>query len=286
MVIELSSLAGTMAREYALRAGEPAEVAQALAEMEQPRTAGGALPVSVPGALLALADRLDLLAGLFAIGANPTGSSDPFALRRATLGVVSILRAFPQLKAVTLSRGLAAAAKRVAAQGVDVPEKALADALEFSVRRYEQQLLDASHEHRLVQAVLPLADIPADADATLAELERLGDDAEFAALAAALQRARRIVPADTEPSYDSAQLTEAADVALREAVEKIAAQFDAESKQLGEFVGVTRPLVEPVNTFLDTVHVMADDQKVRAARLGLLATVNSLADGVLDWRAL
>jgi glycyl-tRNA synthetase len=286
MVIELSSLAGTMAREYALRAGEPAEVAQALAEMEQPRTAGGALPVSVPGALLALADRLDLLAGLFAIGANPTGSSDPFALRRATLGVVSILRAFPQLKAVTLSRGLAAAAKRVAAQGVEVSEKALADALEFSVRRYEQQLLDAGHEHRLVQAVLPLADIPADADATLAELERLGDDAEFAALAAALQRARRIVPADTEPSYDSAQLTEAADVALREAVEKIAAQFDAESKQLGEFVGVTRPLVEPVNTFLDTVHVMADDQKVRAARLGLLATVNSLADGVLDWRAL
>jgi len=286
MVIELSSLAGTMAREYALRAGEPAEVAQALAEMEQPRTAGGQLPASVPGALLALADRLDLLAGLFAIGANPTGSSDPFALRRATLGVVSILRAFPQLKAITLSRGLAAAAKRVSAQGVEVPGSALADAQEFSVRRYEQQLLDAGHEHRLVQAVLPLADTPADADAALAELERLGDDADFAALAAALQRVRRIVPAGTEPGYDPARLVEPAEIALHETVDKVAVQFGADTTGLAEFVGLAGPLTGPVNAFFDDVLVMAEDLELRKARLGLLATINSLADGVLDWRAL
>jgi glycyl-tRNA synthetase len=93
MVIELSSLAGVMAREYAVRAGEPEAVATALYEMELPRTAGGTLPETVPGALLALADRVDLLTGLFAVGAAPTGSSDPYAMRRAALGIVAILRA-------------------------------------------------------------------------------------------------------------------------------------------------------------------------------------------------
>jgi glycyl-tRNA synthetase len=286
MVIELSSLAGTMAREYALRAGETPEVAQALAEMEQPRSAGGDLPASVPGALLALADRLDLLAGLFAIGASPTGSSDPFGLRRAAVGVVSILRAFPQLGAITLSRGLAAAARRVTEQGVEVPESSLADALEFSVRRYERQLLDAGHEHRLVQAVLPLADTPAAADATLAELERRADDAEFAALAAALQRSRRIVPAGVEAGYDANRLVEPAELALHEAVDKVAAQVGGGVTGLAEFLGLAAPLTAPINAFFDDVMVMAEDAELRAARLGLLATINSFADGVLDWRAL
>ena len=74
--------------------------------MELPRSAGDALPASVPGALLSLADRFDLLAGLFGTGANPTGSSDPFGLRRAALGAVSVLRAFPDLRAITLPSAL------------------------------------------------------------------------------------------------------------------------------------------------------------------------------------
>src|SRR5689334_23632202 len=110
--------------------------------MEQPRSAGDALPASTAGALLALADRLDLLLGLFAVGANPTGSSDPFGLRRAALGVVNILRAFPELVQITLERGLDAAAARLTKQGVMVPENALFEAREFAIRRYEQQLLD------------------------------------------------------------------------------------------------------------------------------------------------
>ncbi|HEV7452028.1 MAG TPA: glycine--tRNA ligase subunit beta, partial [Pseudonocardiaceae bacterium] len=101
MVIELTSLAGVMAREYARRAGESETVSQALFEMELPRSAGDALPETTPGALLALADRLDLLVGLFGIGATPTGSSDPFGLRRAALGVVNILRSFPVLRDIT-----------------------------------------------------------------------------------------------------------------------------------------------------------------------------------------
>ncbi|HEY0806607.1 MAG TPA: glycine--tRNA ligase subunit beta, partial [Pseudonocardiaceae bacterium] len=196
MVIELTSLAGTMAREYALRAGEPSAVATALYDMELPRTAGDRLPESVPGALLAMADRLDLLAGLFAVGATPTGSSDPFGLRRAALGVVAILRAIPALRPVTLTAGLACAAEELRTREVAVPPSALADAREFTIRRYEQQLLDTGHDHHFVTAVLPLADAPATADETLAELARRAGSAEFADVVAALQRVRRIVPPD------------------------------------------------------------------------------------------
>lgn len=299
MVIELSSLAGVMAEEYALRAGEQPPVARALAEMDQPRTAGGALPRSVPGALLALADRFDLLAGLFALGVTPTGSSDPYGLRRAALGAVAVLRAFPDdLAAVLLSAGLAAAGRQVEAHGVTVSEASQAAALEFVIARYEQQLLDAGHEHNLTQAVLPLADAPARADATLAHLEKLAGQEEFAALAAALQRARRIVPEGTAAEYSAQSLAEAAEVRLHEAVGEVEARLagagdgSASGAGLGlglgldEFFTAAQPLIAPVNTFFDEVLVMAEDPELRSARLGLLARINRLAADVLDWRAL
>jgi glycyl-tRNA synthetase len=193
MVIELTSLAGVMAREYALRAGEPAAVAAALLDMERPRAAGDAPPRTVPGALLALADRFDLLVSLFAVGAQPTGSSDPFGLRRAAGGVVAILRAHPDLRAVTLPLALTAAADQVRAHGIEVTDATLDEVADFVVRRYEQQLLDSGHDHRLVAAVLPLAAAPATAEEALAELSGRAGDPALAALVAALQRVRRIV---------------------------------------------------------------------------------------------
>ncbi|ROP38068.1 glycine--tRNA ligase [Saccharothrix texasensis] len=277
MVIELSSLAGVMAREYAERAGETPEVARALWEMELPRSAGDAMPSSTPGALLSLADRFDLLAGLFGIGANPTGSSDPFGLRRAALGAVSVLRAFPDLKDITLTKALA-----LAAQELEVSAEALDTAREFTVRRYEQQLLDAGHDHRFVNAVLPLADAPAVADATLAELTALAGDPDFAALVAALQRVRRIVPADAVGGYDARSLVEPAEVALHEALAGVPAGVTG----LAAFVAAANGLTGPVNTFFDEVLVMAEDADVRRARLGLLAAIRDLAAPVLDWQAL
>jgi glycyl-tRNA synthetase len=281
MVIELTSLAGTMAREYALRAGEPAEVATALYEMEQPRAAGDDVPATRPGALLSLADRVDLLVGLFATGANPTGSSDPFGLRRAALGAVAVLRSV--LREVTLSESLTAAAEQLRTQGVPVPAEALAGAREFAVRRYEQQLLDSGHDHRVVSAILPLADTPATADETLAEVERRLADPDFAALVAVLQRVRRIVPPDTEAGYDPAHLTTPAESALVAAVEKADL---GRAASLAEFADVAGGLVEPVNVFFDVTLVMAEDLAVRAARLGLLATIRDAAGKYLDWQAL
>jgi glycyl-tRNA synthetase len=284
MVIELTSLAGVMAREYAIRAGEPEPVAAALLDMERPRSATDALPGTMVGALLALADRFDLLVSLFAVGAQPTGSSDPFGLRRAATGVVGILRAFPELRAVTLPAGLSAAAEQVGAQGIPVPAETLDDLVEFTVRRYEQQLLDAGHDHRLVAAVLPLAGAPASADETLAELEHRAGDPELEALAAALQRVRRIVPAGTPADYPPKALVEPAERALHEALVRARAALGAETG-LGAFITAGGELTGPINTFFDEVLVMAEDPVLRGARLGLLASIRDLAAPVLDWQA-
>ncbi|MFI5730776.1 glycine--tRNA ligase [Kribbella sp. NPDC051587] len=282
MVVELTSLAGTMAREYARRAGETEAVAQALFDMELPRSAGDPVPSTTPGALLALADRFDLLAGLFGIGAKPTGSSDPFALRRAAGGVVAILREHPSLRAITLSTGLQAAAAEIGAHGIAVPASSLEEVVEFTVRRYEQQLIDRGDDHLQVAAVLPLATAPAVADETLASLKDLVGSADFAQLVAVLQRVRRIVPEGTEASYDASKLTEPAEVVLHETVQKVGQAPTA----LGDFVPAASILVDPVTTFFEEILVMAEDPEVKAARLGLLATIGTLAAPVLDWQAL
>ncbi|HSI94298.1 MAG TPA: glycine--tRNA ligase [Jiangellaceae bacterium] len=283
MVIELSALAGVMAREYALRAGEPAAVAEALYEMEQPRTAGGALPASLPGAVLALADRFDLLAAMFALGAKPTGSSDPFGLRRAALGVVSILRADARLQPVTVSRGLSIAADRLRSQGVDVSADAVAAAGEFVIGRFVQQLLDEGAEYGLVEAVRPGADAPGAAYATLQAMPRYAGRAEFRELVTAVQRVARIVPGGTAAGIDQSRLTEPAERRLIEVLEKLAGE---PSRDLAEFAEHGRELVEPINTFFDQILVMAEDPELRSARLGLLAAVLELAPASIDWEAL
>jgi glycyl-tRNA synthetase len=279
LVTEMTSLAGIMARDYALNAGETPAVAQAVYEAELPRSAGDDLPASVPGALLSLADRLDLVAGLAATVGLPTGSSDPFAVRRAVLGLLAVHRAHPELTGIDLGGALAAAG---ALQPVDVPETVLADAGEFLAKRLEQVLVEEGHPVDRVRAVLPHAGRPAFADLLLAQLGRLIADARFLALAEAIQRARRIVPAGTAAQYDPAVLKEPAEVALHETVRTVRAELPA-GADLSRFTEVAGRLTGPVNVFFDDVFVMADDPAVRAARLGLLATVRDLGADLLDW---
>jgi glycyl-tRNA synthetase len=280
LVVELPSLGGVMAREYAKRAGEPEPVATALFELELPRHAGDQLPETAPGALLAISDRLDLLTGLFALGAGPTGRSDPFALRRAAVGVVSILRTQPRLAAVSLDAGLAAAA---AQQPVPVSDEARAQAREFIVRRYEQQLLDAGYDHRLVGAVRPLAGTPTRADAALAELvKRMGNPA-FGRLTEAVQRIRRIVPAHTQPVYDPARFEEQAEQWLDDAYAAVRKAVGDGPADLAAFADAATELLDPVDSYFVDVLVMAEDAEVRRNRLGHLAAIARLAEGLLDW---
>ena len=281
LVVEMSSLAGFVAREYAARKGETPAVAEALYEMEQPHTSADAVPASVPGALLALADRFDLLAALFALGAKPTGSSDPYGLRRAALGVVRILRETPELGALTVRDGLTDAVEQLRTQGIDVAADAVDAATEFTLGRFAQLLRDEGTSADLVAAVMPSAESPGRAQALLDQLQSLFGTSELSDAVAALVRIGRIVPAGTEPGWDQADLSEDAELRLAEVVR------DAEeSPEVAGYVAGSGPLVTAVAAFFDDILVMADDPAVRAARLGLLASILDAAPAGIDWRAL
>ncbi|HKX66115.1 MAG TPA: glycine--tRNA ligase [Intrasporangium sp.] len=283
MVVELSSLAGYMAREYALKAGETPEVAAALYEMEQPRTAGGALPESRPGALLALADRFDLLMAMFALGAKPTGSSDPFALRRAALGVIGILRSQPTLSAISVGQGLHAAADQLRQQGLEVSAESIADALEFVTGRFGQQLREEGVPSTLAGAVQPLAGSPGKAEAVLRDIAAVRGRDGFAKLVEATQRITRIVPEGSPAAYDTSLLREDAERALHE---KVAALPDLAGGTLPEWADAATGTVAALERFFDEVLVMAEEPELRTARLGLLQSVVERAPRGLDWRAL
>ncbi|MCC2592736.1 glycine--tRNA ligase [Tessaracoccus sp. OS52] len=280
LVTEMTSLAGFVAREYAVRKGEPKAVAEALYEMEQPHTTAGAVPSSPPGALLALADRFDLLAAMFGLGAKPSGSSDPYGLRRAALGVVRILRELPELSEVTIRSGLEAAAERLRQQGIEVGEESLDAAEEFTIGRFAQFQRDEGLSADVVNAVAPCAGRPGVADAQAKALVELAREEGFRALVEGVVRISRIVPKGTAPGYDETRLTEPAERELHDAVAGLGASTD-----LRAFAGGGQSLVAPIAKFFDETLVMAEDPDVRAARLGLLATILAKAPQGLDWAA-
>ncbi|WP_240322847.1 glycine--tRNA ligase [Austwickia chelonae] len=283
MVVEMSSLAGFVAREYAVRKGETQAVADALYEMEQPHTQADAIPASTPGALLALGDRFDLLMAMFALGAKPTGSSDPYGLRRAALGVLRILREREELATLTLRDGLEAAATRLRGQGVEVSTDAVDAAEEFTIGRFAQLLRDEGIPAGFVQAILPGAGSPGRAVATLTDMQSLAADESFRQVVAALQRIDRIVPAGTEATYRAELLGEPAEVELRAAVEAVGHR---PGRSVAAYAVEADALIAPVARFFDDILVMAKEEDVKASRLGLLATVRATAPDGVDWRAL
>jgi glycyl-tRNA synthetase len=282
MVTELTSLAGVMAREYALAAGEPAPVAQALLEVEQPRSAGDTLPGTPAGAILSLADRLDYLCGLAATVGLPTGSSDQYALRRAALGLQAVHRATPVLSGLSLADGLRIAA---ATQPVDVPESVLDGIVEFLGRRLEQTLSEEGVPVDRARAVMLHADRPALVDALLRRLRQVEDDDDFRRLVETMQRVRRIVPAGTAASYPAEVLREPAEVRVHEELKAVVAAL-GDVTDLATFARETRELNAAVGTFFEEVFVMAEEPGVRAARLGLLAAVADLGTPALSWEHL
>ncbi|HMR49452.1 MAG TPA: glycine--tRNA ligase subunit beta [Arachnia sp.] len=295
MVVEMSSLAGFIAREYAVRMGETQAVADALFEMEQPHTSADPVPASVPGALLALGDRFDLLAAMFALGAKPTGSSDPFGLRRAALGVVRILResAGTPLESLTIRAGLEDAVARLAEQGVDVAPDAVDAALEFTIGRFAQLLRDEGTSADLVAAILPAADAPGRAARLLSELSASAEDQRLRDLVATLVRITRILPESAllevrcgaEPRKDATRsfLSEPAELVLAEAVDAIPS--GTAEQPISVILDRTVDVVAKASTFFDEILVNAEDADVRAARHGLLAAVLALAPSDIDWKA-
>ncbi|MGH3998158.1 MAG: glycine--tRNA ligase subunit beta, partial [Pseudonocardiaceae bacterium] len=234
------------------------------------------------GAILSLADRLDYLTGLATTVGLPTGSSDPFALRRAALGVLAVHRTHPALSGLSLVDALTVAARY---QPLDVPPAVINDVAAFLTRRLEQALAEEGRPVEHIRAALVHAERPARTEAILTQLAALAGTPDFDRLVQTMQRARRIVPPDTAPHYDPAALTEPAEIRLHDTLDKTRAALKA-TTDLDHYTSATADLTYAVAEFFDQVYVMDDNPQRRAARLGLLATITELGEHTLAWEHL
>ncbi len=285
MVGEFDKMQGIAGYYYALNDGEPEQVAQALHEQYLPRFAGDQLPQTTTGTVLALADRLDTLAGIFGIGQKPTGSKDPFALRRASLAVLRLL------VEKRLDLDLAQLLRRAAAGHGDHIGDATAavdTALDYMLERFRAWYEDASVPVEVFQAVsAKRLSAPLDIDNRVHAVDRFRQLAEAQALAAANKRVSNILAKQTDTAalqLDPALLREAAEKTLAAAVADKAAGVAPlfAGARYTEALESLAELREPVDRFFDEVMVMAEDPALRANRLALLHQLRQLFLEVAD----
>ncbi len=284
LVGEFPELQGTIGRYYAAAAGEPAAVAQAIEEHYRPRHAGDALPTGPVGGALALADKLDTLAGIFAIGERPSGTKDPFALRRAALGVLRIL--LEGGVDIDLKAFIEAA---VAAQPVTRPETAH-EVFEFMVERLRGLLAerDPAASAEMIDAVLAQRPrSPVDAERRLAALRRftvLPDAAVLSALNKRIVNILRKNPPPAEASVRPEALALAEERTLHGALAALTGDIAAAvaGRDYGRGLELLAGLRAPVDAFFETVMVMDEDPAKRSNRLALLRDARDLLGAVAD----
>ncbi len=278
MVQEFPKLQGTMGRHYAHHDGEPEEIAQALEEQYRPRFAGDILPTTGTGQALALADRLDTLIGIFAIGQAPTGAKDPFALRRAALGVLRILieGKLPLDLEVLLARGAERFPGTVNAKGT------LDSVFEFLMERLRGYYMEQHFRPDTFEAVLDCRPTsPLDFDRRLRALSRFRTLPEAESLAAANKRIRNILR-QVEGTLPFEIRT---DLLQEEAERLLAGRLAELSSEVIPLLdngmysdALTRlsALRQPVDRFFDEVMVMVETADLRNNRIALLNEMESL----------
>jgi glycyl-tRNA synthetase len=273
-------LQGVIGREYALRQGETPQVANAIYEHYLPRYAGDRLPASLPGIVAGLADRLDSLVGLFAVGLAPTGSADPFALRRAALGVVQVL--VEKGIAVSLRELLRAAAEF---QPAPVGDDVIAQAQDFIVGRQRVLLGDQGWRYDLIEAALAArGDDPYRAKQGVEQLTTWTARANWNDVLSNYARCVRITREYTELfRFDIGRDPHESTLALYRAYQPVAAQVTPQSS-VDEFLSAFAPMAPVISKFFVDVLVMADDPAARETRLALLQRIAALPGGIVDLR--
>ena len=284
-VIEFTSIQGVMGSYYAAASGETPQVAQAIGQHYQPRFAGDALPDTTVGQLVALADKLDTICGLFAVGQGPTGSSDPFALRRSAIGIVNMLEAgLPISLAAAIDESLAS----FAAQGVAFDAAAVrAEVVDFFVTRTKVMLRDGGVNADTIDAVLAAGvEEPAVISQRAHALEdaRANDAETFDNLATAYARANNLRKPELGEDVDDALLTEP-ERALAGAV-ATAEQAVASALASDDFAAALSQLAAlraPIDGFFADVMVMDEDAALRDNRLRLLNRFVAVFANVADF---
>ncbi|MDT1011743.1 glycine--tRNA ligase subunit beta [Plesiomonas shigelloides] len=284
MVFEFTDTQGVMGMHYARHDGEAEDVAVALNEQYMPRFAGDALPSSAVACAVAIADKMDTLAGIFGIGQHPKGDKDPFALRRAALGVLRIIveKDLPLDLTALTEHAVALYGDKLSNANV------VTDVVDFMLGRFRAWYQDEGFSVDVIQAVLARRPTrPADFDARVKAVSHFRTLDAAAALAAANKRVSNIlakVEGALPSAIDSSLLQEPAEKALAEQVQSLSAKLQplfAEGRYQ-EALTELAALREPVDAFFDSVMVMADDVALRNNRLTLLSTLRDLFLQVAD----
>lgn len=283
MVVEFPELQGIMGREYALRAQEDPGVAEAILEHYRPRGAGDALPATTAGRILAVADRIDNLVGAFGLGIQPTGSADPYALRRQALAVCVLALDGPLY--LNLNDLIAAAHTLYGGRLKHGPGEVTAGLGDFFRQRLRGLFRERGLRYDVTDAVLalPFGDVRdlwerARAVAGFRAREAFPDI--MTAFTRAYNLARNAVHAKVDPDL----FTDEAERTLHEATAAVRSRVGAAVRS-GDYPGALETLAElrqPVDVFFEDVLVMADDPAVRANRLGLLRNVVQTVQKVAD----
>jgi glycyl-tRNA synthetase beta chain len=284
MVGEFPELQGTMGRYYARHDGEPAAVADAIEAHYRPRFAGDRLPEGPVSSAVALADKLDTLAGLFGIGQQPTGDKDPLGLRRSALGVVRIL----------VETGLPLSLHDLVNAAFDVYAGKIGgahtDLTMFFFDRMRSYFLEQGYSANEVESVISMHPVRIDLIPRQLEAVRaFASMPESASLAAANKRVANILKqaASKGESFANAKLNdlaEPAELALHKAIRSTSAEADKQFER-GDYTAYLKSfavLRTPVDSFFESVMVMVDDEKVRHGRLALLADLRGAMNRVAD----
>ncbi len=284
MVLEFPELQGLMGYHYAINDGEAEEVAKAQDEHYMPRFAGDQLPTTETGMAVAIADRLDTLVGLFGINQPPTGSKDPFALRRATLGTLRII------VESGLDLDLRELLKIAADNHNDLPARDGLEekVLDFMLDRFRAWYEDAGISAEVFLAVLAVKPTsPLDFDKRVKAVNHFRSLSEAEALAAANKRVSNILSkqgVSGTPAVSESLLQDAAEQALAVELQNIQPGIEA-LFEAGDYQAALEKLSalrSSVDSFFEDVMVMADDEAIRNNRLALLSQLRSLFLGVAD----
>jgi glycyl-tRNA synthetase beta chain len=284
MVGEFSELQGIMGREYALLAGENPVVAGAIYEHYLPIVAGGDLPQSDEGAIVGIADKIDTIVGFFGVGLPPTGTADPYALRRQSLGIINIIldKHYPLTLDFLIDESISLF-KEVLKKPADEIKKNI---LEFFKGRLQNQLIAQGLAYDTVDAVLTvgISDVVSALEKIKA-LQAFRQNPEFEPISIAFKRVDNILKDFRNPQIDMSLLKDDAEIHLFSVFENIKTRVEKgiTENDFNFTLSELAKLRPPVDAFFDGVMVMDKDEKIRHNRLSLLAEISALFHKIADF---
>ena len=289
-VVEFTSVQGVMGSYYAAASGETAQVAQAIEQHYRPRFAGDEAPDTVVGKIVAIADKLDTVCGLFAIGQGPTGSSDPFALRRSAIGIVAMLSGKDAVE-VSLVAAIDAALASYAQQGIEFDTDAVRrDVIEFFITRTKVMMRDAGNSIDAIDAVLSAGiQEPVELINRVSALEaaRSEQPEVFEDLATAYARANNLCDSKLGTEVNEGLLSEVEQAlvsAVGQAESNVASAL--ENNNYAAALSELAALRKPIDLFFENTMVMDEDQTLRENRLRLLNSFVAVFANVADFALL